>query len=407
MTSTIAPTGTAPSVETAVAAPPSDGAGGSGGPAGAGGLVAPGRPRARRWLMRELDGSPVANITPNWFASVMGTGIVANAAVSLPWQPPGVRAFALVVWLLAATLLVVLLVATALHWRRYPARARGHHLNPVMAHFYGAPPMALLTVGAGAMLVGKDLIGAQAALVLDALLWTSGTVLGLASAVIVPYLAFTRHDVRDDAAFGGWLMPVVPPMVSAATGAVLLAHLPAGQWRLTLLIACYAMVGISLLAAILVLAQIWGRLMRHKVGPAVMVPTLWIGLGPLGQSVTAVNLLGLHASEVLDPTWAHALLVAGVLFGVPVLGFAMFWAALALTVTVRTARSGLPFALTWWSFTFPVGTCATGAAALAARTGSTALAGLAVLLFVGLLIAWATVAARTFRGAVLTGRLLA
>jgi hypothetical protein len=32
-------------------------------------------------------------------------------------------------------------------------------------------------------------------------------------------------------------MPVVPPMVSAATGAALIAHLPAGQPRLALLLA--------------------------------------------------------------------------------------------------------------------------------------------------------------------------
>jgi C4-dicarboxylate transporter/malic acid transport protein len=364
-------------------------------------------PSSHRWLLRELRTSPVGNITPNWFAGVMGTGIVANAAVSLPWQPPGTRAFALVVWLAAALLLVVLLAATAAHWLRFPERARSHHDNPVMAHFYGAPPMALLTVGAGALLVGKDLIGLPAALAVDGVLWTSGTVLGLASAVAVPYLAFTRHDVRDDAAFGGWLMPVVPPMVSAATGAMLLEHVPAGQPRLTLLLACYAMAGLSFFATLMVLPAIWARLMRHKVGPAAMVPTLWIGLGPLGQSITAANLLGRHAAAVVTPSWAHAAVFAGVAYGVPTLGFALLWAALAAAITIRQARAGLPFALTWWSFTFPVGTCVTGAAALAVATGSVAVAVLSMVLFVGLLTAWVTVAVRSFHGAVLTGRLLA
>jgi tellurite resistance protein TehA-like permease len=55
-----------------------------------------------------------------------------------------------------------------------------------------------------------------------AVLWVLGTVYGLATAVAVPYWAFTRHDVPEDGAFGGWLMPVVPPMVSAATGALLI-----------------------------------------------------------------------------------------------------------------------------------------------------------------------------------------
>ena len=43
-------------------------------------------------------------------------------------------------------------------------------------------------------------------------------------------------------------------------------------------------------------------------------------------------------------------------YGVPTWGFAMMWLALAAAITVRTARRGLPFALTWWSFTLPVGT---------------------------------------------------
>ncbi|HEY9423931.1 MAG TPA: hypothetical protein VIP54_03940, partial [Microterricola sp.] len=47
----------------------------------------------RRRLLRELDrpGLMFANITPNWFASVMGTGIVAIAAATLPLQSPGLR----------------------------------------------------------------------------------------------------------------------------------------------------------------------------------------------------------------------------------------------------------------------------------------------------------------------------
>jgi tellurite resistance protein TehA-like permease len=79
-----------------------------------------------------------------------------------------------------------------------------------MSHFYGAPAMALMPVGAGAMLVGSRLIGMPAAVGVDAALWTAGTLLGLWTAVAVPFEAFTSHDTRLDSAFGGWLMPIVP-----------------------------------------------------------------------------------------------------------------------------------------------------------------------------------------------------
>ena len=326
---------------------------------------------------------------PNWFASVMGTGIVATAAASLPVHVPGLRALATFVWALAAVLLVVLVVAAVRHAKTYAD-------DPVLVQFWGAPPMALLTVGAGTLLLGRDWIGESAAVVVDAVLWTAGTGLGLVVAVAVPYRMMTRLGAAPDAAFGGWLMPVVSPMVSAATGALLVPHVAAGR---ELLVACYAMVGISLLGSVVVITQIWGRLVTHRVGAARMVPTLWIVLGPLGQSITALHLLGRAADGVLPEPYATGAQVIAVLYGVPVLGFALFWAALAAAITVRTVRAGLPFSLTWWSFTFPVGTVVTGASGLATRTGSGGLAALAVLLYGMLVAAWTVVAVRTLRGA--------
>jgi tellurite resistance protein TehA-like permease len=82
----------------------------------------------------------------------------------------------------------------------------------------------------------------------------------------------------------------------------------------------------------------------------------------------------------------------------------MLWLVLAAAITARTARRGLPFALTWWSFTFPVGTCVTGTIALAARSGDQALRWASVILYLLLLAAWLTVSVRTARGTA-TGRL--
>jgi tellurite resistance protein TehA-like permease len=150
-------------------------------------------------------------------------------------------------------------------------------------------------------LLGPGLIGAHAAITIDAVLWPLGTITGLASSLAAPYLLVTRLQAAPDAAFGGWLMPVVPPMVSAATGALLVSHLPAGQLRLTMLLACYAMLGLSLIASLVVITQLWRRLIRYGPGPAAMVPTVWIALGPLGQSITAANLLGEAAHLALPP----------------------------------------------------------------------------------------------------------
>ena len=335
---------------------------------------------------------------PNWFASVMGTGIVANAGASLPVHVPGLRAFALVVWVVSAVWLVVLVVAMSAHWLRNPTVARSHVRNPQMAHFYGAAPMALLTVGSGALLVGTDLIGARVAVDLAWVLWTAGTLGGLFTAMSIPYLMFTQYRVEPDAAFGGWLMPVVPPMVAAATGALLIPHMAEGPGRATMLYGCYAMFGLSLIASLIIITMVWSRLAHFGTSGTARVPTLWIVLGPLGQSITVAGLLAADAALAVDERLADGMRVFAVLYGVPVWGFAVLWIALATALTVRTLRRGMPFALTWWSLTFPVGTFVTGTTQLALHTGLPAFRYAAAVAYIGLLCTWLLVAVRTFRG---------
>ncbi|MFJ4845519.1 TDT family transporter [Streptomyces sp. NPDC088733] len=324
----------------------------------------------------------------------MGTGIVANAAATLPRGFPGLRDAATVVWVGAALLLVVL----AAGYVRQRA-LRHHAADPALSQFFGAPPMALLIVGAGTLLLGRRIIGPRAALDADWVLWSAGTALGLVTACTVPYLMVTRHRYAPDAAFGGWLMPIVPPMVSAATGALLVPHAPAGQPRLTLLLACYAMVGLSLVAILLVLAMVYSRLVHHEAPTGAVVPTVWIGVGALGQSVTALGALATAAPSALPAPSARGAAVLALFGGLGVWGFAMLWLVLASALTVREVRAGLPFAPTWWSFIFPLGACVTGTGALAVRTGSQVFVWSAVGFYVLLVAAWAVVAWRSLHHA--------
>ena len=346
------------------------------------------------------EAARLQNFGPNWFASVMGTGIVATAGAGLPVHVPGAHVFSRVVWVFAAVLLVVLVIAVSVQWFRHPTVARSHSRNPQMAHFYGACPMALLTVGSGAILIGRDLIGDRIAVDLAWVLWTAGTVGGLFTAVSIPFVMFTQFNVEPDAAFGGWLMPVVPPMVSAAAGALLVPHMAPGTGRTTMLYGCYAMFGLSLFAGLIIISMIWSRLALYGTSGTARVPTLWIVLGPLGQGITAAGLLGTAAALAVPADLAKAMNLFAVLFGVPVWGFALLWIVLATSLTVRTLRRGMPFALTWWSLTFPVGTFVTGTTQLAVHTGLPAFRVAALIAYAGLLCTWGLVAVRTARGSV-------
>ncbi|AJE39848.1 TDT family transporter [Streptomyces nodosus] len=358
--------------------------------------------------LRTRRAAPVRYLGPNWYASVMGTAIVATAGAGLPESMgfPGQRPLCAAVWALSLVLLAVLLGARALHWIHHRDQARAHLLDPAMAPFYGCLAMALLAVGGGALTVGRDWIGAGPALALDTVLFTAGTVIGLAAAVAVPYLMVARHRIEPGQAAPVWLLPLVAPMVSAAQAPLLVPHLPAGQARETLLFAGFAMFGLSLLATLAMLPLILARLITTGPLPLPLTPTLFLVLGPLGQSTTAVAAAANAAPGVVPAPFDRGFGVFAVLYGIPTLGFALMWLALAVALVVRARRRGMGFAMTWWAFTFPVGTCVTGVEALARRTGLVVLDGLAVVLYLLLVSAWAAAAVGTGRG-VVSGKLLA
>lgn len=346
------------------------------------------------------------HLGPNWYASVMGTAIVATAGAGLPGAVPGLRTLCAAVWALSLAMLVVLLAARTLHWTYHRDQARAGLLDPATAPFYGCLSMALLAVGGGALVVGQDWIGAEAAVALDAVLFSAGTALGLTCAVAVPYLMVVRHRIEPGQASPVWLLPVVAPMVSAALGPLLVPHLPAGQAQETLLLGCVAMFGLSLLATSLMLPLIFARLITGGPLPLALTPALFLVLGPLGQSTTAVGKFADFAPGVVPAPYDQGFGTLAVLYGVPVMGFALLWLALATTMVLRARRRGMAFSMTWWAFTFPVGTCVTGAEGLARHTGLVAFDGLAVALYVLLVAAWSVAAVRTVRGLV-SGELLA
>ncbi|CAM5232976.1 TDT family transporter [Streptomyces aurantiogriseus] len=348
----------------------------------------------------------VRHLGPNWYATVMGTTVVATAGAALPLSLPGLRPACTAVWAVSLALLLTLLTARALHWRHHRDQARAHLLDPATVPFYGCLAMALVAVGGGALTVGRDWIGTDAAVALDVALFTAGTAVGLAAAVAVPYLMAVRHRVEAGQATPVWLLPLVAPMVSAASGPLLVPRLPAGQPRETLLLACFALFGLSLLGTLVMLPVVFGRLVTGGPLPLALTPTLFLVLGPLGQSTTAVGTFAEVAPGVVPAADSRGFAVLAVLYGVPVMGFALLWLCLATAHVVRARRHGMGFAMTWWAFTFPVGTCVTGAAALARHTGLVVYGLLATGLYAVLVAAWVVVAAHTVRG-VVSGRLLA
>jgi tellurite resistance protein TehA-like permease len=355
--------------------------------------------RQERLEVTLRHGGMARHTVPAAGASVMGTGIVGIAAHTLPVHIFGFGVLADLSWVAAVLLLLGVVVLNVVQVARHPHVARAHLLDRRTAPATGTLAMAFLTVGTATLLVGAHWIGSGGARTADVVLYSIGTPLGLATALGVPLLLITRNDhagLTDVTAT--WLLPVVPPMVSAAAGGILAQHLTPGTTRTTLIVFSMFLFGLSLLAALLMIAVLWARLLLHGAEPTSATPSLWVVLGPLGQGATALSAIAVASTRSLPSPYPPGLAVVALVGGPSLLGFAALWAALSAILTFRAFRQHIPFHLGWWSFTFPIGTCVTGLSALATRLDLPALKAAAVIGFAALLLAWLIVAVATIRG---------
>ncbi|MGE2837154.1 TDT family transporter [Mycobacterium sp. SMC-4] len=338
-------------------------------------------------------------VPPGLFASVMGTGIVATLATRFEWASPVFREFGTAVWLLAAVWLIILSIGLVGEWTLHRHDAVQTGRTDAALPFYGTVPMAILTVGAGTLLYGPAVLG-PAGPWIAAGLWTVGTVLGVITAVGVPIAAVLSADGPGDYALPCWILPVVPPMVSATTGAGLLGHIDSEPMRTAMQALCYGLFGMALVLALMTLTMIYHRLLHIGTPVAGTVPTVWIPLGVIGQSIAAANLLGLGNSSatVAGAAVGPVLRTVGIGFGVVMLGFALFWILFASALTAHGTEPGTPFSLSWWSLVFPIGATTLGLSALGEAADSRALEVFSLCLYGALVLIWAVVATRSLIG---------
>ncbi len=141
--------------------------------------------QSQAMVANDDDGGRSIEIGPNWFASVMGTGIIANAAVGVPLISDHLHGFATAVWLVACVILIGLIIAVIRQWIVTPHLVRKHTGDPTMAQFFGAPPMALMTIAGGTLLVGEPIRGAALSIKSAWILWGLGTLGGLGTATLL------------------------------------------------------------------------------------------------------------------------------------------------------------------------------------------------------------------------------
>ena len=285
----------------------------------------------------------IKNFAPSWFASVMGTGILAMTSLFYSEYIPFLKNLAYFLFYLNIVLFFVLLVPWILRWILFKKEALNDLEHPVISNFYATIAIAMLVLAADFIVIGKNIQ-------IGEIFWFIGALATIFFGILTPYVMFKGEHVKLDHINPAWFIPPVGLIVIPIAGSLIIPH-ASGMVREFVIFFNYFGWGSGFFIYLALLAITMYRFILHHPLPNILAPTIWINLGPIGAGTVAlVNLIkNSPFISVKEPFF---------LFGFLFWGFGIWWVIMAIVMTlhyINIKRLKLPYAMSWWAFTFPLG----------------------------------------------------
>ena len=283
----------------------------------------------------------VKNFTPSWFASIMGTGILAITSLSYSKYVPFLKSTASVLFYFNIILFFALLIPWVLRWIFFRKEALKDLNHPVLSNFYATIAIGMLVLAADFIVIGKNIA-------IGEIFWFIGALFTIFFGILTPYLMFRSEKVKLDHINPAWFIPPVGLIVIPIAGSLIIPHV-SGMLKEFVIFLNYFGWGSGFFIYLALFAIAMYRFILHKPLPNTLAPTIWINLGPIGAGTVALVNLIKNSSFI---TIQEPFFIFGFLFW----GFGIWWVMMAIVLTIHyIKRLNLPYAMSWWAFTFPLG----------------------------------------------------
>jgi tellurite resistance protein len=303
----------------------------------------------------------LAHLPIGVFATVMGLAGLTLATERMARALPGLAAPALLLLAVSAAVYLGLLGLYGLKLARHPKEVLGEWRHPVRIAFFPAVTIGLLLLATAL---------APHAPGLAEPLWLLGALAHLLAMLAVVTTWIDAAHFEPPHLNPAWFIPAVGNVL------VPIAGVPLGWVELS-----WFFLGVGLLFWLVLLTIVFNRLVFHHPLPARLLPTLCILIAPPAVSFLAwVKLTG-------EPgAFGRMLYAAAVLF--------------ALLLVIQAPRLvRLPWALSFWAYSFPLAALTIATSVAAETLGQPLLAAASWLLYALLVLVIAGLAARTVKGA--------
>ncbi|KAJ1942617.1 Plasma membrane sulfite pump involved in sulfite metabolism, partial [Linderina pennispora] len=217
-----------------------------------------------RRFMREMDDCRdiLRGFNPAWFTATMGTGITGVLFYGFPYESAAIHYISMGIALLNVLLFVVLSALLIVRTVIY----RDFHrimLHPQASMPLGAIPMGLCTIINSLISMLKPYHPPWIP-TLVLVLWCIDVVLSLLSCLSVPFLLTSHQKQSLKTMNATWILPVVPPVVAAASGA-LVASIHSGWTANTIVLVSYVMWAMGVGTAMMLMTIYLLRLALYKL----------------------------------------------------------------------------------------------------------------------------------------------
>ncbi len=344
----------------------------------------------------------IRQFTPNWFAATMGTGMLSTVLTQLPVPVAGMFELAHALWMLNIVMFLTFSFLYTARWVIFFNEARQVFGHSTVSMFFGTIPMGLATLINGLLTFGLPRWGVQMLPLAEALWWLD-VAMALACGVLIPFMMFTRQEHRIDQMTAVWLLPVVAAEVAAVSGGLLAPHLADSHRQFSVLITSYVLWALSVPVAFSILTIFLLRMALHKLPHANMAASSWLALGPISTGALGMMVLGADSPAIFAANGLSGVgeiaSGLGLIAGIILWGVGLWWLLMAVLITRRYLRNGIPFNLGWWGFTFPLGVFALTTLKLGAVLQFSFFSVFGSLLVAALVVLWLVIMSRTLIGA--------
>ncbi|KAK6355663.1 Plasma membrane sulfite pump involved in sulfite metabolism [Orbilia javanica] len=354
----------------------------------------------------------VLHFTPSWFAITMGTGIVSILLYDLPFNAPWIRYIAIVVFCLNIVLFLSFSLISIIRYTMFPGLWGFMIQHPVQSLFIGTFPMGLCTIIN--MIILVCLPWGEGMLTLAWALWWIDVAISCACCMYMPFVIMHIHEAKLGTMTAAWLLPIVSPIVAAASGALVAGALTQNHpsHALWTLLTSYVLWGCGVPLAMVVLVMYFQRLTLHHLPTPEVIVSVFLPLGPLGSGAFGIMKLGEVANVLLpitgtlpavkDAMAGGILYILGFAIALVMWGFALVWLFFAVASITRTR---FPFNMGFWGFVFPGGVFVLATNQISKELPSGFFKVLTMIFTMIILLLWVFVSVRTIEKT-LTGKLI-